>query len=133
MRPPAYRQLIIEAAIDGSVIHGTLSTPTGQQRAFHGWIELNSALEALLTARGDDVSNASLPIGRSQHMLDTAGPTRCDANPDGATAEHRITYQDQVSSLARRLRRPSMRSSYITAFDASDCQVYQPLDWRNCR
>jgi hypothetical protein len=63
MQSPAYRQFILEAAIDGSVIHGTLSTPTGQQRAFHGWIELNTALEALLTARGDYVPSTSLPTG----------------------------------------------------------------------
>lgn len=47
------RRLILDAAIDRSVIHGTLTTPTGERREFHGWLELNTALEAMLGAGAD--------------------------------------------------------------------------------
>ena len=40
------RRLILDAAIDGSVISGTLRDPTGDARPFHGWLELNTAIEA---------------------------------------------------------------------------------------
>jgi len=46
------QRLIIEAAIDGAVIRGTLTAPSGGRRAFHGWLELNTALEAMLDTGG---------------------------------------------------------------------------------
>jgi hypothetical protein len=54
MQSPEYRQVILKAAIDGSVIRGTLKATTGEQRDFHGWLELNTALEAILSGRADN-------------------------------------------------------------------------------
>ena len=45
------QRLILDAAIDRSVIHGTLTAPSGGRRDFHGWLELNTALEAALDTR----------------------------------------------------------------------------------
>jgi hypothetical protein len=42
------RCLIIEAVIDRSVIRGTLTASAGEPREFHGWLELNTALEGML-------------------------------------------------------------------------------------
>ena len=42
------QQLILDAAIAGPSIAGTLTTPSGARREFHGWIELTTAIEALL-------------------------------------------------------------------------------------
>jgi hypothetical protein len=42
------RRVILEAAIERSVIRGTLTGPAGERREFHGWLELNAALEAIL-------------------------------------------------------------------------------------
>jgi len=42
------QRVILDAAIERSVIRGTLTGPTGERREFHGWLELNTALEALL-------------------------------------------------------------------------------------
>ena len=47
------QRVILEAAIDGSVIRGTLTAPSGDRRDFHGWLELNTALEATLDTRAD--------------------------------------------------------------------------------
>ncbi len=47
------QRLILDAAIDRSVIHGTLTAPYGDRRDFHGWLELNTALEATLDRRAD--------------------------------------------------------------------------------
>jgi hypothetical protein len=49
------RRVILDAAIEGSVIRGTLTGPAEQRREFHGWLELNAALEAIL----------ELPAGRA--------------------------------------------------------------------
>jgi len=53
------RRLILDAAIDRSVIHGTLIAPTGDRREFHGWLELNTALEAMLATGADHPPNDS--------------------------------------------------------------------------
>jgi hypothetical protein len=42
------RRLTIEASVDDSVIRGALIAPSGYRREFHGWLELNTALEAML-------------------------------------------------------------------------------------
>ena len=44
------QRLVVVAAIDRSVIHGTLTAATGEGREFHGWLELNATLEAVLNA-----------------------------------------------------------------------------------
>ncbi|MBV8999391.1 MAG: hypothetical protein JO304_10040 [Solirubrobacterales bacterium] len=46
------RRVIIDAAIERSVIRGTLTGARGERREFHGWIELNTALEATLDPAG---------------------------------------------------------------------------------
>jgi hypothetical protein len=47
------RRVILDAAIDRSVIRGTLTAPTGERRDFHGWLELSTALETILDPGGD--------------------------------------------------------------------------------
>jgi hypothetical protein len=66
MQPNAPRRLTLDATIDHSVIRGTLITPTGHRRDFHGWLELNTALEAILdsgptSAAGSARSSDSSP------------------------------------------------------------------------
>jgi hypothetical protein len=51
------RRVILDAAIDRSVIRGTLTAPTGEQRDVHGWLELSTALEAMLDPRADHRPN----------------------------------------------------------------------------
>ena len=46
--PAPTRRLILDASIDRSVISGTLTAPSGELRDVHGWLELNTALEAML-------------------------------------------------------------------------------------
>ena len=50
------QRVILDAAINGSVIRGTLTAPSGDRRGFHGWLELNTALEATLDTRADRAS-----------------------------------------------------------------------------
>ena len=50
------QRVILDAAINGSVIRGTLTASTGERRGFHGWLELNTALEATLDTRADRAS-----------------------------------------------------------------------------
>jgi hypothetical protein len=47
------RRLILDATIDRSVIRGTLTAPSGDRRDFHGWLELNTGLEAILASGAD--------------------------------------------------------------------------------
>ena len=42
------QRLVLDAALDRSVIRGILTATTGERREFHGWLELNAALEAML-------------------------------------------------------------------------------------
>jgi hypothetical protein len=49
------QRVILDAAIERSVIRGTLTATTGERREFHGWLELNTGLEAILNL-DDDVS-----------------------------------------------------------------------------
>jgi hypothetical protein len=44
------QRVILDAALEGSVIRGTLTPATGERREFHGWLELNTALERALHA-----------------------------------------------------------------------------------
>jgi hypothetical protein len=53
------RRVILDAAINRSVIHGTLTAPSGDRRDFHGWLELNTALEAILDTGADHAPNAT--------------------------------------------------------------------------
>ena len=47
------RRVILDAAIDRSVIRGTLTGPTGERRDFHGWLGLSTALETILDPGAD--------------------------------------------------------------------------------
>ena len=55
------RRVILDAEIDQSVIRGTLTAATGDQRDFHGWLELNTALEAILDPGADRTPNDCPP------------------------------------------------------------------------
>ena len=44
----ARQRVILDAILDHSVIRGTLTVPTGERREFHGWLEFNTMLEAIL-------------------------------------------------------------------------------------
>ena len=44
----ATQRVILDATLDHSVIRGTLTAPAGERREFHGWLELNTMLEAIL-------------------------------------------------------------------------------------
>jgi hypothetical protein len=46
------QRVILDAVLERSVIRGTLTAAAGERREFHGWLELNTALEAILTADG---------------------------------------------------------------------------------
>jgi hypothetical protein len=54
---PTWR-VILDAAIDRSVIRGTLTAPTGERRDLHGWLELSTALEAMLDPGADHRPNS---------------------------------------------------------------------------
>ena len=47
------QRVILDAALYRSVIRGALIAATGERREFHGSLELNTALEAMLTAGAD--------------------------------------------------------------------------------
>jgi hypothetical protein len=53
------RRVILDAAIERSVIRGMLTGPRGDQREFHGWLELNTALEAILDLDADPARAAT--------------------------------------------------------------------------
>jgi hypothetical protein len=63
--------LILDGAIDQSVIHGMLTMPSGDRRDFHGWLELNTAQEAALDTRADrapsdnPAASAAIPVNAS--------------------------------------------------------------------
>ena len=47
------QRVILDAALERSVIRGTLTATGGGRRDFHGWLELNTALEAMLASATD--------------------------------------------------------------------------------
>jgi hypothetical protein len=47
------QRLILDAALERSVIRGSLTAATGERREFHGWLELNTALEAMLATAAE--------------------------------------------------------------------------------
>jgi hypothetical protein len=53
------QRVILDAAIERSVIRGTLTTPTGERRELPGWLELNTALQAILDAGADRGRNVT--------------------------------------------------------------------------
>jgi hypothetical protein len=42
------QRVMLDAALERSVIRGTLTAATGERREFHGWLELNTSHEAML-------------------------------------------------------------------------------------
>jgi hypothetical protein len=61
--------------MSGSSIAGTLTTPSGARRDFHGWIELTTAIEALLGA--DDPQSLHPGDGREPSAQRSPPPTAC--------------------------------------------------------
>jgi hypothetical protein len=59
----SHQRLILDVALHDASITGTLTAPSGAQRAFHGWIELGTAIEALLGERSGPVPDASHRVG----------------------------------------------------------------------
>ena len=59
------QRVILDAALDRSVIPGTVIAATGERREFHGWLELNTALEAMLNTGTDRAPNECPP--RASH------------------------------------------------------------------
>jgi hypothetical protein len=53
------QRIILDAAIERAVIRGTMTVATGERRTFHGWLELNAALEAILERGADAARNAA--------------------------------------------------------------------------
>jgi hypothetical protein len=51
------QRVILDAAIDCSVIRGTLTPPTRGGAHFHGRLELTTALEAMLDTGADHAPN----------------------------------------------------------------------------
>jgi hypothetical protein len=84
--------VILDAAIDGSVIRDTLTAHSGARRAtFHGWLELNTALEAILDTRADraqyDSPTASAPVPATGRVTRGAPPATQSINaPAGGRA-----------------------------------------------
>jgi hypothetical protein len=46
--PDAGKRLVIDADLEGSVIRGPLTEPSGDEREFHGWLALTAAIESAL-------------------------------------------------------------------------------------
>ncbi len=59
-------RLTLEATIERSVIRGTLITSSGDRRAFHGWLELNTAIEAMLDADAGRAPNDSSTVANCE-------------------------------------------------------------------
>ena len=63
----ARQRVILDAILDHSVIRGALTAPTGERREFHGWLELNTMLEAILGTAdplsGEQRGHAGPPVG----------------------------------------------------------------------
>jgi hypothetical protein len=55
------RRLILDAAIERSVIRGTLIGPAGERRESRGWLELNTAPEGTLDPAGGAPDTAAGP------------------------------------------------------------------------
>jgi hypothetical protein len=73
------QRVILDAAIDRSVIRGVLTAPTGGQREFHGWLELNTALETILGAAAGHAPNDSRA---ARAALPPAGSGSRSSHPD---------------------------------------------------
>jgi hypothetical protein len=79
------QRLILDAAIDRSVIHGRLTATSGDRRDFHGWLELNTALEATLDPRADrapsDNPAASAAVPANAGDTRPTAPVTSTVNP----------------------------------------------------
>jgi hypothetical protein len=81
------QRLILDAAIDCSVIRGTLTAPTGHQRDFHGWLELSTLLEAMLDTGAGHPPAARDTAPVKARATCAAPPTTTSINPPaGASA-----------------------------------------------
>ena len=81
------QRVILDAAIERSVIRGTLTTATGERREFHGWLELNTALEAILSTGAAHPRDYRAAAGAA--AVDEARGTRRDTNSSNPLASGR--------------------------------------------
>jgi hypothetical protein len=79
------QRLILDAAIDRSVIRSTLIAPSGDRRDFHDWLELNTALEATLDTRAhrapSDNPAASAAVPANARDTRPTAPVTSTVNP----------------------------------------------------
>ena len=79
------QRVILDAAIDRGVIRGTLTASSGEPREFHGWLVLNTALEAALDTLTDrvpsDHSAASAAVPANARDPQSALPVTQSVNP----------------------------------------------------
>ena len=68
------QRVVLEASLERSVIRGALTGPSGKRRDFHGWLELNTALEAILNT-GADGARTNCPQTLSSDRLRGTGMT----------------------------------------------------------
>ena len=74
----ATQRVIMDAALERNVIRGTLTAGNYARRDFHGWLELNTALEAIL--------NSSAGVGPQQPPC----ATRADLDRGSRECEERL-------------------------------------------
>ena len=111
------QRLILDAAIDRSVIHGTLTAPSGDRRDFHGWLELNTALEAALDP-------AARPSGENRAASPAVAAKARDARPTPAVTKsvnppaRRSGTQARAAGAVRTSQMPSSRNSTLNELDS---------------
>jgi len=84
------QRVILDAAIERSVIRGTLTATTGPRSEFHGWLELNTALEAIL-----DPGTNRAPI-QDAYDIRTPMPRPMQDNP----LRKHVTAYDRADGIA---------------------------------
>jgi len=111
------QRLILDAAIDRSVIHGTLTAPSGDRRDFHGWLELNTALEAALDpagrASGENRAASPAVAAKARDARPTPAVTK-SANPPAG----RSGTQARAAGAVRTSQMPSSRNSTVNELDS---------------
>lgn len=89
------RRLILDAAVDASVMRGTLIIPADDKRDLHGWLEVNTPpLEAILGTSARCPSSDAACIGaevRAKSSASSAAAPAANAitNSGGAPADNR--------------------------------------------
>jgi hypothetical protein len=98
-------RVILDAVIDRSVIRGTLSTGTGERHELHGWLELDTLLEGILSAYRGALRNEHFSAG-----MNTPRRTKARRQRDRSSLRSLLGANSQrfagVVSAARRAVRP---------------------------